>query len=145
MLQKKSLTCNNFHLAMILTCNTYEFFYNSSFLQRVLSKNSPIYYLELSIIACLTFNGSSCPLTQQTTVEVSSAIAACSQRSSFLLSTAKKIKWNPINATTLRPQNLGYHNKLVALTGFSKIINDSAIFMLGSKELICMGAITGCS
>ena len=102
-LQKKSLTWDNFHLTMILTYNTYKFFYNSSFLQRVLSKNSPIYYLELSIIACLTFNGSSCPLTQQTTVEVSSAIAACSQRSSFLLSTAKKKQWNPINATTLRP------------------------------------------
>lgn len=130
---------------MILTYNMNKFFYNSSFLQRALSKNSPIYYLELLTIACLTFNGSSCPLTQQTTVEVSSAIAACLQRSSFLLSTAKKIRWNPINATTLRPENPGYHNKLVALTGSSKIINDSVIFMLGSKELICMVAITGCS
>ena len=80
---------------MILTYNMYKFFYNSSFLQRVLSKNSPIYYLELLIIACLTFNGSSCPLTQQTTVEVSSAIAACLQRSSFLLSIAKKNKVEP--------------------------------------------------
>ena len=82
-------------ISIYIETNTKIEYRKYSFPQRVFSKNSPIYYLELLIIACLTFNGSSCPLTQQTTVEVSSAIAACLQRSSFLLSIAKKNKVEP--------------------------------------------------